>query len=97
MNLQGKLGFCLLCVLCCYLVAKSCPILCHPIDCSPQVPLSMAFPRQEYWCGVPFDSPGDLPEPGVEPMSPTLAGGFFTILEALGFCLHHFILCQESI
>ena len=33
---------------------------------------SMAFPRQEYWSGLPFPSPGDLPDPGVEPKSPTL-------------------------
>ena len=41
-------------------------------------PLSMAFPRQEYWSGFLFPSPGDLPDPGIEPVSPTLAGGFFT-------------------
>ena len=41
----------------------------------------MGFPRQEYWIGLPFPSPGDLPNPGIEPMtleSPALAGGFFT-------------------
>ena len=38
-----------------------------------QAPLSMRFPRQEYWCGLPFPSPGDLPDPGLEPMSPALA------------------------
>ena len=43
-----------------------------------QVPLSMGFPRQEYWSGLPFSSPGDLPNPGVEPESHALAGGFFT-------------------
>jgi len=36
------------------------------------------FPRQEFWSGLPLPSPGDLPDPGVEPMSPELAGGFFT-------------------
>ena len=36
------------------------------------------IPRQEYWSGLLFPSPGDLPEPGVEPGSPALAGGFFT-------------------
>ena len=47
-----------------------------------QTPLSMGFPRQEYWSGLPFPSPGDLPDPGIEPLSPAspaLAGGFFTI------------------
>ena len=43
-----------------------------------QVPLSMKFPRQEYWRGLPFPSPGVLPDPGIESMSPALAGGFFT-------------------
>ena len=38
----------------------------------------MEFPRQEYWSKLPFPSPGDLPDPGIEPGSPALAGGFFT-------------------
>ena len=40
------------------------------VDC--QTPLSMEFSRQEYWSGLPFPSPGDLPDPGIEPGSPTL-------------------------
>ena len=46
-----------------------------------QAPLSMGFPRQECWSGLPFPFPGDLPDPGIEsvsPASPALAGGFFT-------------------
>ena len=43
-----------------------------------QVPLSIGFPRQEYWSGLPFLPPGDLPRAGIEPVSPVLAGGFFT-------------------
>ena len=45
-----------------------------------QAPLSMGFPRQEYWNGLPFSSPGDLPDPRIEPASLaslTLAAGFF--------------------
>ena len=38
----------------------------------------MGFPMQEYWSGLPFPSPGDLPNLGTEPTSPALAGGFFT-------------------
>ena len=38
----------------------------------------MGFSRQEYWSGLSFPSPGDLPDPGIEPKSPALAGGFFT-------------------
>ena len=44
-----------------------------------QASLSVGFSRQEYWSGLPFPSPGDLPESGIEPVSPALAGGFFTM------------------
>ena len=37
-----------------------------------QAPLSMEFSRQDYWSGLPFPSPGDLPDPGIEPGSPAL-------------------------
>ena len=37
-----------------------------------QAPPSMGFPRQGYWIGLPFPSPGDLPDPGIKPRSPTL-------------------------
>ena len=53
-----------------------------PWTAAHQAPLSMGFPRQEYWSGLPFPSPEDLPDPGIEPTSPappTLAGRFFTI------------------
>ena len=43
-----------------------------------QAPLSMGFPKQEYWSGLLFPSAGDLPDPGTEPTSPALVGGFFT-------------------
>ena len=43
-----------------------------------QAPLSTGFPRQECWNGLPFPSPGDLPDSGIESVSPALAGGFFT-------------------
>ena len=42
-----------------------------------QAPLSMEFSRQEYWNGLPFPPPGDLPKPRIEPASPALASGFF--------------------
>ena len=42
-----------------------------------QAPLSMEVSRQEYWSGLPFPSPRDLPNPGIEPKSPELAGRFF--------------------
>ena len=53
-------------------VAQSCPTLCDPVAFSPQAPLSMGFSRQEYWSGLPFPSPGDFPDPGIEPRSPAL-------------------------
>ena len=43
-----------------------------------QAPSSMGFPRQEYWSGLPFPSPGDPPNPGIKPSSPALAGRFST-------------------
>ena len=46
-----------------------------------QAPLSMGFSRQEYWSGLPYPTRGDLPDLGIEaapPVSPALAGGFFT-------------------
>ena len=43
-----------------------------------QAPLSMEFPRQEYWSGLPFPPPGDLPDSGIKPKSPSLTGEFFT-------------------
>ena len=61
----------------CMLSHFSCVWLCNPMDCTRQAPLSTGFPRQEYWSGLPFSPPGDLPNPGMEPaslMSPTLAG-----------------------
>ena len=43
-----------------------------------QSTLSMGFPRQEYWNGLPFSSPGDPPNPGLKPVAPAFAGGSFT-------------------
>ena len=51
---------------------QSCPTLCNPIDSSPPGSPSLGFSRQEYWSGLPFPSPGDLPDPEIEPMSPAL-------------------------
>ena len=43
-----------------------------------QTPVSMGFPKQEYWSGLPLPSPGDILHPGIEPASPALAGEFYT-------------------
>ena len=61
----------------CCLAAKSRPTLCSPMDVASQAPLSLGFPRKEYWSGLPFPSAGDLPDPGIKPTSPALADGFF--------------------
>ena len=53
-------------------VAKSCPTLVTPWTVACQASLTMGFSRQEYWSGLPFPSPGDLPNPGIEPRSPAL-------------------------
>ena len=56
------------------LFTQSCPTLCGPMDCSPPVSsvLPMKFSTQEYLSELPFPSPGDLPDPGIKPMSPIL-------------------------
>ena len=56
----------------CLFVAQLCLTLCSPMNHSPQAPLFMGFSRQECWSGLPFPSPGDLPNPEIEPGSPTL-------------------------
>ena len=48
------------------------------MKCSPPGSSVHGFPRQEYWSGLPFPSPGDLPNPGIEPASYALAGKFTT-------------------
>ena len=64
------------------LVAQSCPTLCNPV--AHQAPLFMGFSRQEYWSGLPFSSPGDLPNPGIKPGLPNCG--------QILYCLSH----QES-
>ena len=66
------------------LVAKLCPTPATPWTMALQAPLSMGFPKQQYWNGLPFPSPGDLPDSRTEPRSPALqvvsyiAGRVFT-------------------
>ena len=75
--ITGK-GFMLI-FLCSFSRAQLCMT---PWTVAHQAPLSMGFSRQEYWSGVPFLTPGDLPDSGIEPaslVSPALAGGFFTM------------------
>ena len=74
-------------------VAQSCPTLWDPMDCSLyQAPPSMGFSRWEYWSGLPFPPPGDLPNPGIEPGSPALQADNYPLShqEALPFTLRQF-------
>ena len=76
----------LLCVFCCSVVTVS---SVTPWIVAHQAPLSMGFPRQEYWSGLPFPPPGDLADTGIEPKSPVslaLAGVFFTTALDLELC-----------
>ena len=63
---------------CCFLVSESYPTLWPPWTVAHWPPLSVGFPRQEYWSGLQFPPKGDLPVPGIEPESPSPAGWFFT-------------------
>ena len=81
------------------LVAKWCPTLAIPWTVAGQAPLSLGFSRQEYWSGLPFPSPGDLPDPGITPRSPAWqADSFPSELQGSPcFILVHrnyFYLCQ---
>ena len=62
----------------CKLIGQSGRNLATPQTAAQQAPLSLGFSRQEYWSGLPFSSPGDLPDPQIESKSPALAGKFFT-------------------
>ena len=63
------------CVRVCSVVSDS---FVTPRTVAHQAPLSMGFPRREYWSELPFSPPVDLPDPGIEPASLALESGFFT-------------------
>ena len=78
-----------LCVLSCY----SCiPLFVTLWTVAYQAPLSMGFSKQEYWSGLPFPSPGDLPDPGIEPGSPALQADALTS-EPPGSC--NIVCCKK--
>ena len=70
------------------LFMHACMCMCESLGCvqlfatpwavACQAPLSIGFPRQEYCSELPFPPPGNLPDPGIEPVSPAMAGRFFT-------------------
>ena len=59
--------------------AQLCPTLCHPLDCTYQVPLCVVFFRQECWRALLSSLPRDLPDPGIEPVSPALQAGSLSL------------------
>ena len=71
------LGLCYICVHACSVVQPRLTLVTQR-TVARQVPLCMGFPRQEYWSGLPLPPPGDLPDPGIEPLCPALASQFFT-------------------
>ena len=84
------------------LVTQPCPALCNPMAVVHRAPLSMGFSRQEYWSGLPFPSPGDLPDPGIEPGSSVLQVGSLPLYhlgsrENLGACFSSYGGDAESI
>ena len=59
---------------CCRSAAQPCPTVCDPVGCSPPGSSVHGILQKEDWSGLPFPSPGDLPDPGIEPTSPVLQG-----------------------
>ena len=79
----GEFGEECVCVFVCVCVLSRVWLFVTPWSLASQVPVSMEVSRQEYWSRLPSPSPGDLPNPGIEPpslASPALAGGFFTTM-----------------
>ena len=84
------------------LIVRVCVLSCVQLFAAPwtaahQAPLPMDFSKQEYWNGMLFSSPGDTPNPGIEPISPALAGRFFTtsttweaqVIKIISFLIHY--------
>ena len=76
------------------LITLSCLTLCDPTDWGSPGSLSMGFSRQEYWSGLPFPSPGDLPDPGIKPRPPALQTPSLLCEPARKFS-HKFYICLQ--
>ena len=78
LQIQGRFAWSSLRQRCC-LIANCVQLFATPWPVACQAPpLSMRFPRQEYWSGLSFPPPGDLPDPGIKPTPPALAGRLFS-------------------
>ena len=81
-----------------YLVTQLCPTLCDLMDCSLQFSLSLGFSSQENWSGLLCPPPGDLPNPGIEPRSPTLqVDSLLSELPGLSRSFLHFLVASTRI
>ena len=78
------------------LAAQSC-LFVTPWTVAPQAPLSMEFSRQEYWTGLPFSSPGDLPDLRIEPRCPALQADYHLSHQGRSQTHHHLFLKLELI
>ena len=80
--IQFSISVCVYIITCvCVCAAAQLCLTVSPWTVACQTPLSVGFSRQEYWSGLPYPSPGDLPDPGIKPVSPAaleLAGRLFT-------------------
>ena len=79
------------------LVAQLCPTLCDPWAVAHQILLFMEFSREKYWNGLPFSSPGDLPDPGIEPRSLALQADCLPLRNLGKFIGNHLISKQVHI
>ena len=71
-----------------------CPTLCNPMDCRPQAPLSMGFSRQEYWSGLSFPFPGDLPNLAITPGSHVTCSGRSVLYHQHHLGRLHILICS---
>ena len=82
------------------MLGQSGPTFCHPWTATHQAPLSMGFPRQEYWSEWPFPS-GDLPDPGIKPTSPALQAEegdvSVYVFSAVSFLLLTFVSLEDCV
>ena len=62
-----------------------------------QAPLSLGFSRQKHWSGLPSPSLGDLPDPGIKPVSPVVAGGFFATVPPGKHCNSQCVCYNHSV
>ena len=81
------------CVCVCVLSTQSCLTLCDPMDCSPPGSSAHEFSRQEYWSGLPFPFPGDLPYPGTKNLGLLHCRQILYHLSHLGNPIYYLYLC----